>query len=114
IIRIEDSDVASKSTHGLRQFDTYVATTNNKEMFRNPVEFECFNVSEWLGLCEPRNGGYRSVSPGTNNHVRSAQLAYTSVTQRDFYGLGSDESSGPKDQLRSGLLVIFQVHFVQA
>ena len=78
------------------------------------IEFQRFDVRKRLSLSKSRNGRQAGVRPGTDDHVRSAQLALAPVTQDDFDGLGSDESSGSENQLRSGLLVILQIHFVQA
>ena len=54
-ICIEDRDVATESTHRLRQFNAYVATADYKKMFGNAIEFECFDVGERLCF---RKSGY--------------------------------------------------------
>src|SRR5579871_1626417 len=66
-----------------------------------------------LRFHKPWNFRHRGSCTGTDDHVLAVQLTNSSIGESSFNGFWRDEASGSKDELRSCLAVIVQVHLVQ-
>ena len=55
IIAVDHRHLAAESAHGLGEFYSDVATADDKEMFGDLVQFECFDMREWLRLGKSRS-----------------------------------------------------------
>src|SRR5260370_2612408 len=82
-------------------------------MFRQFVQFECFDVCQGLRLRESRNRFERGARTRADNHVGSPKLTGCSIRRCDFYGPWTDKATGAEDEFRSGAAVIVEIHVIQ-
>src|SRR6266404_6782875 len=77
------------------------------------VQFECFDMREWLRVSKAWNGIQDGARTCTDDHVGSAELMPCPVGQCGLHSPGTDEASGAEDEFRSALFVIVEIQFVQ-
>jgi hypothetical protein len=53
--RATNGDVATEPAHGLRQFESYVASADHDEVLRYLFQFERLDVRQRLGSCKAWN-----------------------------------------------------------
>src|SRR5262245_30648731 len=83
-------------------------------MFRSFVEFKRVDMRERLRFGKTRNCCQRWTCTGTDDYIRTPQLAGGSVGESNFERSRSDESAGSQNELRSRFPVILQIHLVHA
>ena len=62
-----------ESAHCLGKLQSDVSTTDHQEVFRNFIQFECFDVRERLRLCKPWSLVHRRMCPRPDHHIGPAQ-----------------------------------------
>src|SRR6478672_5392343 len=83
-------------------------------MFRDLVQFECFDMRERLRLSQSWSRIQNGARPGADDHIGSAELALRSIAQGSLQSPGTDKTSGATNEFRSGPFVIVEIEFVQA
>src|SRR5262245_13400037 len=83
-------------------------------MLGNFVEFKRVDMRERLRFGKTRNCSQRWPCTGTDDYVRTTQLAGGSVGESNFERSRSHEPSGSQNELRSRSPVILHIHLVHA
>src|ERR1700753_4330449 len=81
-----NSTPTDPSPHSRSNFKTDVSATQDQQVFRNRVEFQGLNVSEWSSF--RHTGQVRDFGPGANveEDLLAVQNAIPSSQQRDVQG----------------------------
>src|SRR5580765_1337040 len=83
-------------------------------MLRDLVQFECFDMCEWLRLSKAWSRIQNCARTGTDDYIGSAELALRSIAQCGLHRPVTDEASVATNEFRSSLFVIVEIEFVQA
>src|SRR6476646_3645753 len=83
-------------------------------MFRDLVQFECFDMREWLRLSKSWSRIQNGARTGTDDHIGSAELTLGSIAQCGLHRPVTDEASVATNEFRSSLFVLVEIEFVQA
>src|SRR6516164_4244869 len=84
-------------------------------MFRNFIEFECFDMRERLRINKTGNRSQRSPRTGADDDIRAKQLTCGPVGKSDLDSSGSYKpASSSQYQDCACVLVVLQIHLVQA
>src|SRR4029077_7888723 len=83
-------------------------------MFGDLVQFKCFDVREWMRLSKSWSRIQNCARTGTDDHIRSAELALCSIAQCGLHSPVTDKTPDSTNEFSSSLLVIVEIEFLQA
>src|SRR5712672_988522 len=84
-VAINHSHFAAEAAHRLGHLHSDVARTDNKQAFRNFIEFKSLDMRERLHFRKSRNCLQRGTRARTNDHIRAPQLTCGPTGQSDFH-----------------------------
>src|SRR5207248_4975664 len=109
-VSIDDSHFAAETAHCLCEFQANVAASQNKEMLRDAIQIESFNVCQGLRFREPSNIWNRRAGTNANDYFAPAYDACSSIRKGNRECFGSNKPRAPHDQLHPACFEVGKMH----
>jgi hypothetical protein len=103
----------TQSPRRLCQFEADVATTDNKEMVRDMLDVQRFDVGHWSGVSEPRHVRNARTCAHAQEDAIASNRSRAAVVDPDDNRLRCDEARFAHDQVDAGGVVPRQVNLHQ-
>ena len=84
VISVNNSDTTPKTAHRLRECEADKTTSNNQNMFGNPVQLEGLHMRKGTCLGKTWYAFDSSTRPCADNGILSPQESFPSIRQRNL------------------------------
>ena len=104
-IALNNGHPAAEATHGLRQLEPNIATTQNEQMFRNAVQIQRFDMGQGVRFGKTWNWKDGRAGSSVDDDPLAVKKADEAIGGGNLDGFGTNKASGAHDQLRSTFFV---------
>src|SRR5258708_14619358 len=114
IVPLNNSHLAAETAHGLRQLKPHIAASEDEEMFRNSIKFQCSDMGEGFRFSKAGSGIDSRPGSRVDDDPLCSKQAFAAFSKANVDGSGSNKASRAHDQFGTALFVQLKVHLDQA